>query len=59
METRASRVVEVAGSPSQAAPSSKLETSNARVRVEVEAGRSRKETTKKAQVLRARVVLVG
>ena len=59
METRASRLVEVAGSPSQVAPSSKLETSNARVRVEVESGRSHKETTRKAQALRARVVLVG
>ena len=59
METRASRAVVAAGQASQAAPSRKLGTSNARANAKAEAGRNHKATTRKVQVLRARAVLIG
>ena len=58
-EMRASRAVAVVGPASQAAPSRKLGTSNARAKDKAKAGRSCKAMTRKAQVLRARAVLVG
>ena len=59
VETRASRSVVIVGPAYQAAPSRKLGTSNTRAKAKAEAGRNHKETTRKAQVLRARAVLVG
>ena len=59
MEMKASRAA-IAVSPAiQAAPSRNLGNSNARARAKMEAGRSCKAATKKAQVFRARAVLVS
>ena len=58
-ETRASREVVAAGPASQAAPSRNLGTSNTRAKAKVETGRSHKQMTRKAQLLRARAVLVS
>ena len=55
---RTSSVIAAAGPASQAAPSRKLGTINARVKAKAEAGRSRREMTREAQFLRARAVLI-
>ena len=59
MEMRASRTAVAAGPTRQVAISRNLGTSNARVGAKVEAGRSCKAMSRKAQVLRASMVLVG
>ena len=59
VEMRVSRVIAEASPASQVAPSRKLGTGNARVKAKAEAGRNCKALTRKAQVLRARAVLVG
>ena len=59
METRARRAVAATGPASQAVPSRKLGTSNARAKAKTEAGRSHKAMTRKAQVVTARAVPVS
>ena len=59
MEARVSRAVAAVGPASQAVPSRKVGTSNARAKAKVETGRKHREMTREAQVLRARAVLVG
>ena len=53
------QAVAAVGRASQAALSRRRGTSNAKARAKVEAGRSRKAMSRKAQVLRTRMVLVG
>ena len=56
---RASRVTVAVGPANQAAPSRLLGTSNARAKAKAKAGRNYQAMTRKAQVLRARMVLIG
>ena len=58
-ETRTNRVVQAANPTNKSALSKNRGTSNARVRAKVDPGRIRNKMTRKAQVLRARVVYVS